>query len=436
MTHRARVALIALVLIAGLRWDPVAQAQAGRSAYRAAITALRAGDSSAALAQLQVAHDAWPAQPSYSEALVRLAARLGDVATVARTLETLAAQGLGANAANDSIVAALELLHPNVATARAAVRRASDGPHRSTAQVLSGDTLFFPEGLSIDAADGTQFVSSLWHRNVRIISPDGSARWLLPEQVNGRGAVFGVKLAPDAQSLWLTLAATPHMGPRPADSSTAAELWQVERRSGRVLRRARLGDGKGVPGELAVHNDGSVLVSDAVLGRLYRLRVGARDVETIESPLLRSPQGIAILGDGRAAIVADWSHGLLRWNLVTDEVRALEAPGTMALLGIDGLLRVDDAIVAVQNGVRPMRVLQIRIDASATRVLAVETLDRPADSAGEFTIAATFGRDIVYIASSSWPFWNDEGQRIPNSGALPPVTLRRFTLPATGELRR
>jgi len=421
-------ATVVAASLAAYRWDPAEQAQRGRTAWRNAVTALRAGDSTAALAQLRLAHDAWPAQPAYSETLVRLAARLNDTTTVAYALRVLAAQGLGAGVSRDSFVVAMSARSESVALQRSAVERAGSGPERSTASVVSADTLFFPEGLDVDSRDGTRFITSLRHRNVWVLAPNGTGRWLLSENVDGRGAVFGVKLAPDGRSLWLSLASSAHMGRRAADSSVVSELWQVERTSGRVLRRATLGDGKGVPGELTLHEDGSVLVSDATLGKLYRLRRGSQSVETIEHPLLRSPQGIAVLGGKREAIVADWSHGLLRWNLETNAITALETPSTMALLGIDGLLRVGNDLIAVQNGVQPMRVLRIAIDESATRVITATTIDRPLESRGEFTIAAARGNEISYVASSSWPFWNDEGARLPNAGALPPVMLRTLRL--------
>lgn len=426
--------LIALGLVATLGaaaiWDPAEQAQRGRQAWRDAVTALRSGDSSAALAHLRLAHDAWPPQPAYSEGLVRLAARLRDHDVLLRTLQLLAEQGLGASVANDPAVTTLAAHDSAVARARSAVLRATTGPERSRAQVVTADTLFFPEGLDI-SDDGTRFITSLRHRNVWMQRGSAPGRWLLPQSVEGRAAVFGVKVAADGRSVWLTLAPTPHMQPRPADSAVVAELWQVDRASGRLLRRLRLGDGKGVPGELALTDDGNVLVSDATLGRLYRLRPRANSVETITHPLLRSPQGIAVLGGKRHAIVADWSHGLLRWELETDTITAVETASSMALLGIDGLLRVGNELIAVQNGVQPMRVLRIGLDEWATRVTSATVIDRPGETAGEFTVAAQHGDSISYVASSSWPFWDERGGRLPNSGALPPVTLRSFALTAT-----
>jgi hypothetical protein len=428
MIRSVALAAVVVATVAGSTWDPAEQAQRGRTAWRNAVTALRSGDSTTALTQLRLAHEAWPAQPAYSETLVRLAARLGDTTTVASALRVLAAQGLGVGVSRDSFVVRMAERSGTVAAQRTAVERAGTGPERSTAAVVNADTVFFPEGLDIDARDGTRFITSLRHRNVWVLPTSGAGRWLLPANVDGRGAVFGVKLAPDGQSLWLSLASSAHMGRRTVDSAVVAEVIQVERATGRVLRRATLGDGKGVPGELTLHDDGSVLVSDATLGKLYRLRRGAERVETIEHPLLRSPQGIAVLGGKRDAIVADWSHGLLRWNLETNAITALETPNTMALLGIDGLLRVGSELIAVQNGVQPMRVLRIAIDESATRVVSAATIDRPQESRGEFTIAAVRGNELSYIASSSWPFWNDEAVRLPNSGALPPVTLRTLRL--------
>lgn len=430
MTPRIGLTLLLGAALAAARWDPAEQAQRGRTAWRGAVTALRAGDSTGALAQLRTAHEAWPAQPTYSEALVRIAARLHDAATVTRTLRLLAAQGLGHSVISDPALRGLAATDSAVAHAVEAVARSGGSLLSATAQVVLGDTLFFPEGLAADARDGTLFITSLRHRNVWVRSASGAGHWLLPSRTAARSAVFGAKVSSDGRSLWLTLAPSPHMRPLAADSALRAELWQVDRASGAVLTRAVLGDGKGVPGELALHDDGSVLVSDATLGKIYRWRPNANAVSVVESPLLRSPQGIALLPGGQGAIVADWSHGLLYWDLSRDEIRAIETPGTMALLGIDGLLWVDGALVAVQNGVQPMRVLRIVLESGAQRVASVDVLDRPSENAGEFTVAAAIGREIVFVSSSSWPFWNDDGERLSNAGAIPPVTLRRFQLPA------
>jgi hypothetical protein len=190
-----------------------------------------------------------------------------------------------------------------------------------------------------------------------------------------------------------------------------------------------LGTGTGTPGELTLTTSGEVLISDAVLGRIYRLRSDAGKIETIEHPLLRSPQGIASDERGEVAWVADWTHGLLRWNLATNEISALHTPDDVTLLGIDGLRRVIDRLIGVQNGISPPRIIEIRLDEKGSSVHTVRTLDRPSDLEGEPTVGAVLGDRYVYVASSAWPFWTDDGRRRANTGPLPLVVVREMPLP-------
>jgi hypothetical protein len=352
-----RAALVGLPLVAMVAaYNPAEQATRGRDAFREAVTALRSGDSASALVRLRAAHDAWPAQTAYSEALVRVAARLHDTTTVLRTMETLIAQQLGGSLERDAAVTAFAARVAAVGAARERLLKANLGQTISTARTLHADTTFFPEGLARDANDGTLFVTSLARRNVLVVPLTGASRWLLAEDVRGRGAVYGVAISRDRRTLWLSTGATPHMGRAEGDDAVVAEILEVDRATGAIRRRATLGDGKGSPGEIAALRDGTVLVSDGTQGRLYRLRPRATHTETIASPLLRSPQGIAALDGERVAVVADWSHGLLRWDLRTDSITAIEPPTAIALLGVDGLVAADGGLIAVQNGVRPSAV--------------------------------------------------------------------------------
>lgn len=409
--------------------DPAIAAATARDAWRRAAASQRAQLPDSVYADVQRAHRAWPMQTAYGEALARLAARRGDGPSLTRTLLTLAAQESGSEVAPDSAIVALAARAPEVARALAALRAGFAPTGDSRARELSADTTFFPEGLDADPRDGTLYLTSLRHRNVLVVPRAGAARWLLDERVAGRAAIMGVALDAAQGVAWLSTAVLPFMGRAPGDSALASELLRVRLQDGAILARHTLGDGKGIPGELTLANDGDVLVSDATLGQLYRLRAGMGTVEVIRHPLLRSPQGIAVMADGRVAVVADWSHGPLRWDLRTDAITALAVPEGAALLGIDGLRRWGTRLIGVQNGLRPMRVVAMELDAEAHRVLRVRTLDRPSDARGEFTVGALVGDRFVYVASSAWPFWMESGERNAAAGALPPVLVREVLLP-------
>jgi hypothetical protein len=343
-------------------------------------------------------------------------------------LRTLAAQEAGGGVARDTAVRAAAQSTPSAAAAFAELQRLLAANERSNPRVLSEDTTFFPEGLGADPRTGTIYITSLRHRMVYAISPDGAIQPAISVVPGDIAAPFGVAVDTAREVLWVTTAGVAHMAGYPPSDSARAELLLVRRSDGVVTGRWKLGAGTGTPGELTLTTNGEVLISDAVLGRLYRLRSDAGQIETIEHPLLRSPQGIASDERGEVAWVADWTHGLLRWNLATHEISAVHTPDDVTLLGIDGLRRVNARLIGVQNGITPPRIVEIELDESGSSVQSVQTLDRPSDLEGEPTVGAVLGDRFVYVSSSAWPFWTDDGSRRANSGPLPRVVVRELPL--------
>lgn len=312
--------------------------------------------------------------------------------------------------------------------------------------VILRDTLFFPEGLDVDPATGTLYLTSIRHRAVVAVARDGSWREVLVAR-GGAGAAFDaparhaaadgtryatpVGVAFDARRgvLWVATAALPTMHGHTTADSARAELLRMRLADGAIVQRWPLGDGRGVPGEIAVTAAGDVLVSDGIRGELHRLRPGADTLETLRDARLRSPQGIAVDARGAVAWVADWSRGIFRWDLATGALAPVAMPGDAPLQGIDGLRYHDGALVGVQNGARAPRVVRLTLARGGRAVTAVRTLDRPARYPGEPTVGAVRDGRFVFVASSGWPFWDDAGARRAGSGPLPPVTLREVPLP-------
>ncbi len=417
--------------------DPAARAAVARDAWRRAAAASRAGLADSAWADVGRAHAAWPAQAAYGEAYARLAARRGEDAALERVLRQLAAQEVGSGVARDTAVVRVAARTAGGSAALAAlsaIERLAAEASRSRPRQLLADTLFFAEGLDADTASGTLYITSIRHRTVMAIAPDGAVRSaIVAPDVAGapsgarHGAAMGVAVDRARGVLWVTTAKLAHMREDAPTDSVRAELLRVRLSDGAIDARWTLGDGTGMPGEIALTPGGDVLVSDGVRGLLYRLRGGTGALASLASPLLRSPQGIAPSADGAVAWVADWSHGLLRWDLATDSLTAVVTPDDVTLLGIDGLRRWGALLIGVQNGVAPARIVGIALDEAGRAVRRVRTLDRPALE-GEPTVGVVVGDRYVYVSSSAWPFWTDDGARRAGSGPLPPVTVRELLL--------
>lgn len=308
----------------------------------------------------------------------------------------------------------------------------------SSPQQLLADTLFFPEGLDVDVRSGAMLVTSIASGRIIEVSATGAWRDVFAVGTEPRAGVFGVAVDTACACLWVTTAPHPRrLATMRAQASPGAGIEQVadrdaallkvRRSDGATVQRFVLGDGTGMPGELAVSPRGDVLVSDGVRGVMYRLAAGGDSLEEIRHSLLRSPQGIALRADGRVAWIADWSRGLLHWDLATDQITAVTVADAGALRGLDGLRRYGEWLIAVQNGTSPARVLGLRLSSDGLTVQRVEVLDELRSWQGEPTVGAVQGRSFVFVATSQWPFWSDTGVRR-GDVPLPSVKVRRVTL--------
>ncbi|MBI3791308.1 MAG: hypothetical protein HY275_10585 [Gemmatimonadetes bacterium] len=402
----------------------VDSAQAARLAFRRASAARRAGLADSAWHDVSRGAAWFPGQAAYPEAAARMAARRGDLAALLPLLDGLARAGTGEALLNDSTIGRIAASDARVEAARARLASALAPVSRSVVHATIADTAFFPEGIASDARTGAVYVSGIRAKGVARV--DGAR--LVPVFTGGPrdGAAVGVAVDGARGVLWVATASLPFVQ-APAGDTLRAELLRVRLTDGVVERRWRLGEGTGVPGEMTLAANGDVIVSDGVKARLYRLRAGADSLETLRDPLLNSPQGIAVRDDGRVAFVADWSHGILRWDLATDVIERVVPPAGQSLVGIDGLRLHRGRLVGIQNGLAPARVLAITLGDDGRRAEAVRVLDRQRAYDGDITVGTTVGDRYLFVASSQWPWFDDDGKRT-DARALPPVVIRALPL--------
>jgi sugar lactone lactonase YvrE len=216
----------------------------------------------------------------------------------------------------------------------------------------------------------------------------------------------------------------------PADSGQVG-VYGYDLDSGRLVRSAWMPRDSSVThtfGDVAVAPNGDVYVSDSEAPWILRLANGTDSLARfVTHPLFRSLQGMAITPDGATMYVADYSHGLLSVSLVTRTVTPLGSPRTMTVLGVDGLYWHSGALVGVQNGVVPARVVKFCLDTSGRSVRRLELLDRNPAVADEPTLGAVVGDSLFYVATSAWEKYDDSGKRIAHT-RLRPVTVLGVSL--------
>lgn len=395
-----------------------------RAAWNRALDAIRRRDLVSARHEVDHAAAAWPVQETYVWYSALLASRASDTAAVISALRRYADLGLGRDVLSDTGLAKLVAL-PAIADVRRHLDANRAPLARGRVYATMPDTAFWPEGMDVDTASGRVFVTSMRYGTIAEVSANGRVREIMPRGAPNVGSMFGVRFDAQRSVLWATTSGTPNAERyTPADSGIAA-LLEVRPSDGVILRRFDLAPipGGHILGDLAIGPSGDVYVTDSNEPVLYRLRPGAAKLEPLRDPLFHSLQGVAPTPDGRALIVADYSHGLLRVDLATNSVvRLADAPGSTSL-GCDGLVWARDGVIAVQNGVAPPRVARFQLDVALSRVQSVKVLDRNPAVADEPTIGALLRGEFLYVANGQWDKHAPDGTRLPGAQLRPPVIL-------------
>lgn len=422
----------------------------------AGFTHLRQGEVEQAHIELTAAVDGWPQHVQFVYGLATCEARLDQGEAALDRLEDLVRRGYTVPFAQDAAFASLRESKRFAALEEAVhglqARRVG---HEDVVFELP-DRRMIPEAVAFDEVTGSYFVSSIHQRKIVRRSAEGQLTTLLPSET--LWSVSGLAVDGPRRLLWAGTGALPNMqGFRPEDAGKTA-LVAFDLDSGKeVLRFQRRTEGHRLA-DLTVAADGTVFVSDAaaVLWTTVPEREeGAGDasesatdavwqrvsasspkgttpartlpsgLEIISPPeLLRSPQGLAVSEDQRLLFVADYSYGISVWQRDSGHWFYLEEPEGVALFGIDGLHVMNGALIAIQNGSRPQRILRLWPDVPARRIVRSEVVAMNLPSWSEPTLGTVLGEDLIYVANSQWDRFDADGGLPPSESLAMPRILR------------
>jgi sugar lactone lactonase YvrE len=357
--------------------------------------------------------------------LARALALSGDARGAVASLERLVALGVDTGPDADGDLAGLR----ERADFQAVVQRMAGLHERigsSSLAVALAEKDLLTEGIAHDPASGDWFVSSVHRRKVVRVGADGRVQDFVASGTDGLLAAMGVGVDGGRRALWVSSQALPQMGGYRAEDAGRSFVFEYDLESARLRRR--LGPPEAAPdarfGDLSVAPDGEVLVSDAFAGRLYVLRAHREGFEVlVDAGPLASPQGLAISDDGRQLHVADYTQGIARVDRRDGGVRFLESAAAAALTGIDGLVRHGDSLVAIQNGIRPHRILRLRLDPAGERIEDVVILERGNPLWEEPTLGVRVGQALHYVATSQWERFGEDGS-VDDARLRPPLVLK------------
>ena len=213
---------------------------------------------------------------------------------------------------------------------------------------------------------------------------------------------FGLALDSAGGRLWVGTGVVPEMSALPPGTPAFAGAVAFDTATGREVKRISLpaGSGDSVLGTLRFGPDGALYASDSAQPVLWRAAPGADIFEPwLRHPEFLSLQGFAFSGDGRTVFLADYGNGLWSVEVDTRKVTRVEPADDACLFGIDDLHVVGDALVGIQNGLAPARVIRVHLrDGRAS----VEVLARGLPGLDDAATGHLAAGRLEFIAASGW----------------------------------
>jgi DNA-binding beta-propeller fold protein YncE len=419
----AAASAVALLGTAAARAEDDSFVRDARGYVKAAQEARQGGRLAAAVDALLQAHALRPHHDGITFELAAALAAVGRIQDATESLRVVAATGLVLHSDGREEFRACRA-DAACADALAAIDRNRAPRVTSAVAFTFARPGLVPEGLAYDAATDAFFVSSA---RQRLILRLDKARRPQPFADRGQGlwAALGIAVDAPRRRLWVATAALAEMADAtPADEGRSA-LVALDLASGRAVARYDLPrDRPHALGDVIVAPSGDVFTTDSVSPAVYRLPAGGTALEPVAAgePFV-SPQGLTLSADGTRLFVADYAKGVFAVDLASRRVRLVDAPRTASMLGIDGLYRVGNVLLGVQNGVDPPRLLRLRLDAAGDTFTAVDALDAGHPSATDPTLGVLAGGRFYYIGNSQWAAAKPGGLMDPAVKLEDPVIL-------------
>jgi sugar lactone lactonase YvrE len=403
--------------------DPVL---ASRAAFQLAVKAYQAHDVPAFLAHAREAERLRPDHGGVIYTLASACALSGDTAGAFDMLRRFAKLGYTADVAADSDFARVRSL-PAFEAVRGSLARNAEPVMRSRAAFTLPERDLLTEGIAYDPRTGAFFVGSVHHRKIVRVERSGRVAEFVASARDGLWAPLGMRADSARGVLWVATTALPQMvGYDTADAGRSG-VYAFDLATGALRGRYLLPrDGTAhALGDVAITRHGDVYASDSRAPVIYRVRAGAATLEEfIRSPLLLSAQGMAFDRAEQTMYLADYSRGLLRVDLETRDVQPVPAADGVLTLGIDGLYAVGDALIGVQNGVAPYRVVRLHLDGDGRRVVGADVLERARPDYAEPTLGVVVGSTLYYVANSQWERFRNDGTIEAPAELKAPLVLR------------
>lgn len=265
-----------------------------------------------------------------------------------------------------------------------------------------------PEGLEFLSKSDVWLASSIRKRKVVSFDPKTGVckDWFNDSQLY---AVFSMKKDSNEQFLWVATSALPEMEGFTTDLEGKAVILKIEIKTKKVVKRYEMA-GNHVFGDLYVTQNNVVYVSDSTKPIIYKIQNDVMSEWISLENEAFNLQGITMNSDENKLFVADYLKGIAAISLRDNERKWFTFPDGTIGKGIDGLCFYNHSLIAVQNGVKPIRLVQFNLNEVATEIISYQIIDNNRAEFNEPALATIVKDKLYFFANSPWQFYDKNGR--------------------------
>jgi hypothetical protein len=263
-----------------------------------------------------------------------------------------------------------------------------------------------PEGLFYLEKEKLWLSSSI--RNKKIVSFDVSGKcsdWF----TDCLYSVFALKADADQKYLWVACSSIPEMKGFVKELDGKSEILKIEISSKKLVSRYAIA-GNHVFGDIAVSKNNEVFISDSAEPIIYKIEkenlILWKDLRDKAFNL----QGITFDENDLKLFIADYLKGIAVVDLKTKKESWLDFPDKVSKKGIDGLVYYKKSLIAIENGVVPIRIMRYKLNESDTKIIDFEVLDNNREEFNEPALGALVRNKLYFFANSPWKFYDKSFQ--------------------------
>jgi hypothetical protein len=268
------------------------------------------------------------------------------------------------------------------------------------------ETVVTPETITWDESRQKFLIGTVAAGSIFAVGKDGQVSELLKANDENRlWSILDIKTDQARNRLWVSSASLPGFSAYdPVDKGRSA-LFEFNLETLELIHRYPVPvDGQAhILGSMALHPNGDLFIVDRNLPLIYLKPAGEEKLKPVlVMKKMISMRGVAMQPDGRLMYVGDREMGIAVIEIATGNYGMLAVPETLNLGAIDGLYLKDNNLFVIQNGIRPQRVMRLKLDANGTQVEEVAPVAIAQPEFDYPTYGTLQGEDLYYFANSQW----------------------------------